>query len=58
MADQLEQIHQEIFSLQKDEQLNLNRTIETAARAAQLMVDEVSDWHVIIQDLPAAAGLS
>ena len=52
MKDRLEQIQQEIANLRESERSNSSRTIETAVRAAQLMVDEVSDWRVIFQDRP------
>ncbi len=52
MADRLELLHQEISALRKSEQPTSTRTIEIAVRAAQLMVDEVSDWRVIFQDRP------
>lgn len=52
MADRLEEIQQEISNLRTSERPNSSRTIVAAVRAAQLMVDEVSDWRVIFQDRP------
>jgi len=52
MADRLKLLHGEIAALRQSTDPSLSRSIEVALRAAQLMVDEVSDWRVIFQDRP------
>jgi hypothetical protein len=53
MAARLTHLVRELDKVEASNTINSGTLIDISLRATQLMVDEVSDWHVIFQDRPA-----
>jgi hypothetical protein len=52
MAERLDQMHQELESLQNSVSIRSSKTTSLALQIAQTMVDEVLDWRVVFLDRP------